>query len=153
MVLVVVLAVLVVAVIVHSRSRSQVADLPVTGDPSGQSRGHVDGTGPGTDPTTSVSLWSKPSTTTGCDNSPCRPGTKAVQQVAPKTIVTVSCVINGQQLRNGIPGGDGFYEDDRWLRVVAVDGEPVTRDDLPYLSNVWFVRSSLPVSVPRLLTR
>lgn len=138
----------------RSRSGDQTVESPgpeASADADSQAMpqftGEVNGSGPGTDPTTPVSLWSKPSTSTGCEFSACAEDTRAVQKVSPGAAVTVACRLQGQQIRNGLPGGPGFYEDDRWLRVVSVDGELVDENEPLYLSNVWFARAKLPATL------
>ena len=97
---------------------------------------------------TSVGLWSRPSTTTGCDRSPRFPGTELAGRVRPATLVQVSCVVSGQRVRNGEPGRPGYYDDDRWLLVVPDDALGLTRPGDAYLANIWYARESLPATVP-----
>lgn len=107
----------------------------------------VDGTGPGTDPAGPISLWSRPSTTTGCEIARCWEGTERTGRVEPPDVVRVSCVTRVQRIRNGVPGGPGYFEDDRWLLVTAGQAYQQRHGGPAYLSNVWYARAALPADL------
>ncbi|MFL6127154.1 hypothetical protein [Actinophytocola sp.] len=99
----------------------------------------------GASPAKILGIWSRPSMDRDCGLSPCIDGTSQVAKVTlPKTI-TVVCVATGQTIRNGIPGEDGYYEDDRWVRIAP---HPDI-DHVGFLPNVWFARDKLPTNLAK----
>lgn len=149
-----------IAVLVYAESSRQMSgaspqgsgapasSLDTTNDDEAVFQANVVGTGPGTNPDDPVSLWSKPSTTTGCGLSACSPGTERVGKVYPGQLVKVVCVTNGQRIRNGVPNGSGYYEDNRWLSVAFDQNLQQPLRQSAYLSNVWYARSGLPNTLP-----
>lgn len=97
---------------------------------------------------TGISSWTKPSTTTGCDASPCLSGTLPSGEVRGGQRVAVSCVSTGQLIRNGAPGADGYAEDNRWLLLAASEDVGQAPGERVWLSNLWLARDDLPSTVP-----
>jgi hypothetical protein len=91
-----------------------------------------------------ISLWTQPSSNTGCDISACIPGTATSGIVRANQQVTVVCWTQGQEIRNGVPGASGFYKSDKWLRVDPSQDFGQRHAQSVYLSNVWFARDQLP---------
>jgi transcriptional regulator with XRE-family HTH domain len=97
-----------------------------------------------------LSLWSHPSTSSGCEISACQDGTSPVGTVRLPAEVVVVCVTVGQEIRNGEPGQDGFYRDDKWLELApGQDFGPAPPGQEMWLSNIWFLRDRLPDQLPQ----
>lgn len=97
-----------------------------------------------------ITLWSRPSTSSGCDISACQPGTDQVGTLTLPATVVVMCSTVGQQIRNGEPGESGFYRDDRWLKLEPGQAFGQTsKDQVLWLSNIWFLRDRLPGQLPQ----
>jgi transcriptional regulator with XRE-family HTH domain len=91
-----------------------------------------------------IGLWTRPGMSTGCDLDDCPAGTKQAGRVDVGATLAVSCVVlDGQMLRNGASGEPGYYEDERWLRLVPGQDVGEADSDL-YISNLWFLRDDLP---------
>ncbi|GAA3593578.1 hypothetical protein GCM10022223_05610 [Kineosporia mesophila] len=111
--------------------------------------GQIDGRMSGGRPAAhDITVWSLPSTTTGCDISPCLPGTAEAGHMTLPASVKVVCVSKGQQIRNGAPGEPGFYRDDRWLRLSPAPEIQNPTSQVVFLSNIWFERDQLPADLP-----
>lgn len=95
-------------------------------------------------PAKTIGLWTKPGMSSGCDLASCPAGTRQAGRVSVGQTIAVSCVTDGQMLRNGSSGDPGYYEDLRWLRLVPGQQVEQTGDDDLYLSNIWFLRDKLP---------
>jgi len=55
----------------------------------------------------------------GCELDACPAGTRQAGRIAVGQTLAVSCVVaDGQMLRNGSSGEPGYYEDQRWVRLV-----------------------------------
>ena len=78
-----------------------------------------------------TSVWSKSSTTTGCERDQCAPGPRTVDVVTPGETVAVDCMVKGQLIRNGLPGAPDYYEDDRWRRLEGRTHLPQQHVGLP----------------------
>ncbi|MEU8606666.1 hypothetical protein AB0C29_01490 [Actinoplanes sp. NPDC048791] len=96
-------------------------------------------------PAKTIGLWTKPGMSSGCELDACPVGTRQQGRVSVGQAVAVSCVVaDGQMLRNGSAGEPGYYEDQRWVRLVPGQQVGQTGDGPLYLSNVWFLREALP---------
>lgn len=96
-------------------------------------------------PAKTIGLWTKPGMADGCALDACPAGTRQAGRVPVGRTIAVSCVVaDGQMLRNGASGEPGYYEDQRWVRLVPGQQVEQTGNDQLYLSNVWFLREALP---------
>jgi transcriptional regulator with XRE-family HTH domain len=95
-----------------------------------------------------ISAWTLPSTSTGCDVSPCKAGTRTSGEVKDGQAVAVSCVIVGQSIRNGDPSAEGYVTDDRWLLVAADQDLGQATGQRVWISNIWLARDQLAADLP-----